>query len=248
MKRILYLLTALVVALSSGSAVFAQGNDPSGTQKVVVLQQVMTSPSFEAKDWPVTRVVTRQYIDPVTGKTVTLKTIFRDAPPGFGSVPKTLPCPDQNALVTTTCIYKGASFVSNQSFVGDVYANAAHYASHFCRDDSCSPNLYQPYRLEIWWTRSNSSSYVQNAITDWGCGECQKCDISPFEYLWHSDPFTPGWSGNRSYTYVYTTGGGTVWPALQAVDWSAPIVGGNHGTAVIGGSQYPLQVLANFYN
>jgi hypothetical protein len=47
------------------------------------------------------------------------------------------------------------------------------------------------------------------------------------------------------YTYVYTTGGGTVWPALRTIFGSTAIAGGNTSQAV-GSATYTLAVYSNY--
>jgi len=224
---------------------------PISTSGIKVNIRVVAAPSLEDKDWPITRIETVRYKNPATGIIEVLITTVREAPPGFGSVPKYLPCPlvaqsDVAPLVNNCSSYQGAVSVSSQGIAGGVTLNVKHYGNKFCPDSVCSPTLYQPYRLEVWWTRTSSSWTVQNAITDWGCIACLRCDITNFAYVWHSSSFTPIWSGNTSSTYVYTTGGGTVWPALQWYDSAARVVGGNRGYAVQSGTQYYLAAQANF--
>jgi hypothetical protein len=243
------LLAVILLATQIGVALADTGT----SNDVIVNQQIANGPSNEDANWPITRVETVRQKDPATGEVHVLKTIFREALPGFGSVPKDPPCPPDNgksvtsASVNNCALYQGVVSVSSQGIAGGITLNVKHYANKFCPNSLCSPTLYQPYRLEVWWSRTSSSWTVQNAVTDWGCYACYKCDTSAFGYLWHSSSFNPAWNANNtSYTYVYTTGGGTVWPALQWFDPGVRIVGGNHGTAVMGGNQYYLATQANF--
>jgi hypothetical protein len=51
---------------------------------------------------------------------------------------------------------------------------------------------------------------VKEARLSWGCGGCQQCDGSPYQYWWYYGPFTPSWQNSTtSYVYIYTNYGYT---------------------------------------
>jgi hypothetical protein len=209
---------------------------PSAPQIVVTVAE---QPTYEDKDWPITKVDTSQQVDAVTGQTVTVTTVTRKSP-------TKKVCYDTESVMATTCTYVDSQSRSSiSSSVAGVVTHVTHYADHYCTS-GCTWNLYKPTRLDVWWTRPGTNVTVSNAVTRWGCTvACQLCDGSRYQPgPFVSSPFTPSWvSSTQSYAYIYTTTPSGPFPPLYAATL-AVISGSNeanvyrNGTLMGGVSAY----------
>ncbi len=225
-----------------------QGNGEKPADRVEVKLEIAESPTMEGRDWPIVRMETWQIKDPKTGEVVrTHITTVREAPPGFAAEPSGQACtPDGKPLepLNHNCAVTHPSvLVTDAETVGGVTGNVWHYAVKKCPLGGCVVTLYDPYRVEVWWTRTGPWWTVRNAVTRWGCQGCLDCHgntsyIAPYQ----SAPFTPGWVGNSSYTYIYTAD----WPPFQPLpDYGYCVIASNT-SEVVGGQVYNLFVTANY--
>lgn len=191
-KMVFVLVSTLMLVLMPMSGASAQGGDP--------VVRTVPNPSQEDKDWPITRVEIRQVKDPKTGEVHVHNTITRVAPAGAVSAPQGSPCPDSSTTPSAdSCYYQGAVSQTDQdAHLGGVVSNLVHYAYRYCSGTDCA--IYAPYKLEVWWTRTNSDWDAGSATTRWGCYGCiLKCDAgNQYWYVFTYGPFNPTWFGNST--------------------------------------------------
>lgn len=89
--------------------------------------------------------------------------------------------------------------------------NIKHYADRYVRTED-GYRLYRPYRVEVWWKRSNSNYTARDATVTWGCERCWNCQYGLYTNWFNAGPFTPEWlNSTTSRTYRYDR----TWPELQ---------------------------------
>lgn len=216
----LFLMVALCLVLSPGTAWAGPPDESPEVQKPEIKLEVTTSPSNEDADWPIVSIESYTYPDPITGETHFHTTIVRESPPTYRPpAERLLACAGGRSTAaanegptTQACTYRISDTRSDADSVGGVTSRVKHYADKYCSDANCLTVYRKPTQLDVWWTRLNTSYSVQNAVVHWGCGLCTICGGGTFQYVYQDGPFTPAWqSSTTSYTYRYT---GT-WPILR---------------------------------
>lgn len=164
-----------------------------------VLHEVRKYPSSEDADWPIVYSETVEKIDTETGEKYIEKTIIRrqkhSSNASFNEK-----CP-QNLTGSSSCGPGWPTTVERERTSNNITAHIKHYAIYYCVTGSCT--VFDPYKVERWWTRTTTSYTVQNATLSWGCSACAKCPTGDWSYVYNSSPITPGW--NNLNSYVYTT-------------------------------------------
>ncbi|MBI5034448.1 MAG: hypothetical protein HZB51_28330 [Chloroflexi bacterium] len=198
----------VLMGITVGS-IAAQGPD---SHKVVIVKRDAPSPTFEDKDWPITRIERTETKDPKTGLIHFRETIIRTGPKDAVPAPQTSPCTDSQVAPLTSCYYNyPVSRTDADGHLGGVVSHQTHYAYNWCDSDNWC-NIYQPYRLEVWWTRASADWDARNAYTQWGCNGCLlPCDGGSI-YLFPQDgPYNPTLNGYSTLTRIYTGN----WPRMR---------------------------------
>jgi hypothetical protein len=205
--------------------------------------KIARSPSNEDANWPITRVESWQSTDPQTGTIHFHKTITRTAPEGYVPTDSNLiSCANDGVEApSVTCTWNGYVSRTDQDAQGPYIANIVHYANKFCSSYYGCVH-YQPVRLEVWWTKSTPSTPSISYTTDWGCGNCAKCNDAQFQYVYHNSGTMSTWNGNKTSVLVYTTSVYN-WPALRAYPDLWYLIAG-HNTSNTSG--YNMYVAADY--
>lgn len=215
----------------------------SKPRKPNVVLRIANTPSNEDATWPITRVDSWQSTDSRTGTIHFHKTIIRTAPAGYVSPShKLVSCASDGITApSVTCNYRSYVSRTDQDIQGPYTANIVHYLNNFCSSDyGCTH--YQPVRLEVWWTKSTAGTPSISYTTDWGCGNCAKCNDSRFQYIYHTSGTMRTWNGNKSSVLIYTTSIRN-WPALRAFPDLWYLIAG-HNTSNTSG--YNMDVAAGY--
>ncbi len=238
-RKLLFATALLTILLGvTVGLVAAQGGTPSDGLDVVV--KVVSSPSLEDKDWPIVRVERKEVKDPTTGLVHYNQIVTREAPAGAVPAPKSAPCTASGtASATATCTYQGAiSQYTEDVHLGGIRAHMRQYEYLWC-DNPSFCDIFQPYKLEVYWDRDDSTWTALNATTRWGCGSgsCSKvCDGGgSYNTVYTYGPFDPVWYGNITGIYQYTT---SMFPRLRSLYYGAlqgqNISSGYHRGAYLG--------------
>ncbi len=209
-------LLAFTASFTPRIAKAQRGNPPSATPSPTVVVTVEKNHVFEDKDWPIIRTETQQIKDPDTGEihtiTITIRKAPKDAVP-----PSSNGCAIKNTSTTTNIAASGCTYLGQYSDdgedvrLGGVVSHAKHYYYRYCYNSLC--DVYQPYKLVEWWTRSDANWTVQNAYTHWGSdGSWLRCTTDTYySYIYADGPFTPSWNGNTSVYHIFNGN----WPQMQ---------------------------------
>lgn len=221
----------------------AEGGPEKKPKKPNVIMSIADTPSNEDANWPITRVENWQSTDPQTGTVHFHKTIIRTAPEGYVSPDSRLiACANDGiAAPSVTCTFGGYVSRTDQDVQGPYIANIVHYANKFCSSYyGCTH--FQPVRLEVWWTKSAAGTPSISYTTDWGCGNCAKCNEGQFQYVYHGSGTMKTWNGNKSSVLIYTTNI-RLWPALRAFPDLWYMIAGHNTSST---SNYNMAVAADY--
>jgi hypothetical protein len=120
-------------------------------------------------------------------------------------------CDQEESLATSldTTIASNCTFQDNDSIERSwAYSGVRSYVKHFASvytHSGSGATLWKPYKVEVWWTRTSSSWTVKNAYLLWGCEGCVNCAGQIVNPVYQESPHTPGWNGNTSHIYTYTS-------------------------------------------
>ena len=180
----------------------------------------------EDENWPIVRQEKYTYIDEETSARHVHETIWRESPLGY-SAPQESPCPQDGVsavakqiAASAACVYVGnvsRTDVDTITFSGgSVTHRIKLYAQKYCDGGCENKQLYKAYQVDTWWTRTSTSSSVQNATLQWGCdAACIKCDGSNWSAVHSWGPTTIAWSSSyASYVYTFTN---SSWPAVTGL-------------------------------
>lgn len=195
-------------------------NPPPEINRTVIAQRLET----EAINWPIVEETRTESYDKETGVKHIHTTIIREQPVDENST--SLQCDARNTSIS--CVSGGDKYVEDTHTLstsnGWIKSHAGHWQTKYCRSGDPYCQFRKPYKLQIWWTRSNQSWRTENAIVRWGCSNCNVCEGGTANYLHNDGPFTPQWSGNTSYYYTYTS---SQWQKMDAWDWGSWNAGAN---------------------
>ena len=200
----------LLLALTASPPV-AKGQAPVERR---VVKEIVAHPTDIDKDWPIIRVEREQFVDRVTGEVYWSEVVVRRSPPGYRPPRERLsPCTEiSTAELQSHCIYQYTDSKYRQdNHLGGIVAHNKQFADVFCKN-GCLDELYKAYRVELWWTRYDTTWKADNAQLAWGCEGCLTCDGADWSYVYRDGPFTPAWrTATESWGYRYTS----YWPELQ---------------------------------
>ncbi len=236
--RLFAIVLALVLALP-GSASWAMEIDPQAqppTEKVLSVQAALGSidkprppepvqvtvnlisePNSLGDDWPIVRSERTEYTDPKTGLRIVSRLVVRQSPPGYLGSASNCPDPAKTpglASPLLACGQNGDKIVEADSTLGGLTIHVKSFAHRYCDNGICQ--WYQPYELDVWWTRTSTSWSAQNALVYWGCYACTICGGGGYECVWSGSSFTPNWqTSTRTVTYQHLSSN---FPAMYPFD------------------------------
>ncbi len=211
----LAIIVSFAVVLLTVQGSFAQSyadssvNDETIKQWVInvnghkVIKQIAYRPSEDDKHWPI--VYSRKWssIDVKTGEEIHYYMEIRRSPSKLLQQSKCNVSTNTTGMLTSNCHYKFSYHVYTEATRGWVTAHVKHYFHRYKRYGDTVP-YYDPWKVEMWWTRGNASWTVKDARLEWGCESCWKCEDGWHGYVFWDGPFDPGWnSNNTSWVYRY---------------------------------------------
>lgn len=251
------LLITLGIFVYNGSKAVVHAQEVDQTVDAAQTPQVTltvkpTTEYPEGHDWPIVSVERTETVDPETGLTsIHIRTV-REGPkelPQSADVLCDVPVTSESAqaLAAAPCNYQGQVLVTDTNTVGGVTHHIYHYAYKYCQDAGCTDDYYKPTKVDMWWTRTNSTWAAFDATLRWGCENCLECpnDNIVSNTYYNNGPFVPHWTGNTSYTYSYIS---STWKILQGT--GSDMIVGALGQSTIrqnGTYQGSTGVLAGWY-
>lgn len=219
-KFTVFVLTIAVFLLLIVTVHAETGDTSSPTSETPDISRTVTVNNLEVEpmDWPIVQAVRTESFDKQTGITHTHVTIIRERP--LDEYSNLSEC--DTIQTTYSCVPGGdkhvydAHTLSNSN--GWITSHANHWQTKYCRSGDPYCQFRKPYKLQIWWTRSNQSWRAESAVARWGCGWCNVCEGGTANYTYNDGPFTPQWSGNTSHYYTYTS---SQWQKMDVHDWGS---------------------------
>ncbi len=225
--RWILLALILLALVAQGSTGFAQSDNPPINVELTVVRD----PAYvhEDADWPIVRVERTERRDAETGDVYFTERVVRESPLGYPRRSVTGPKADaclvsaasasrsEVGVATYTCYYDGSikSVTDADGHLGGITSWVKQYAEKWCRSDNGCVRLYKPYRVVMWWTRSNSSWWARDAWLEWFVNNSYDCQTNIWNGYYASSTYIPGWSSStQSYYYNYYGN----WPAIQLFD------------------------------
>lgn len=220
-KKSVFLMLTIALVLLLGVTVHAETDGSADVaSQTPEISRAVTVDALEAEpvDWPIVQQVRTESFDEETGVTHTHVTIVREEHADDNSNSSACDTPQ----AAYTCVSGGDKYVYDNHTLstsnGWITSHASHWQTKYCRSGDPYCQFRKPYKLKIWWTRSNQSWRAESAVVRWGCGWCNVCEGGTANYTYSDGPFTPQWSGNTSYYYTYTS---SQWQKMDAWDWGS---------------------------
>lgn len=183
-KSVIFLLVVFFVLLQivnvHAETVEHRANNENfpDVKRIVTVQRMEPEPV----DWPVVKETRTESYDEKTGIRHIHIIIVREQPVDKNNMQSE--CSSVN--MTFTCVSNGDKYVQDTDIVstsnGWIQSYAAHWQTKYCRSGESYCHFRKPYKLQIWWTRSNSSWRADNALVRWGCGGCNVCEGGTSNY------------------------------------------------------------------
>lgn len=165
----------LVVLLATNfKPSFAQSTNELSTLESFYHVEETKEPETLDDSWIIQKIEKKSFIDETTGEVVEqILTYYRSEKDEAHEHN----CELLDEDMTSNCNFEANLMLQSEITKEGVTSWVRHYAKQYCRNAYDCEN-YKPTRVEVWWTRSNTSRTIKNTSIENGCSTCNTCDSS----------------------------------------------------------------------